>query len=102
MVTELPGSQNKKGEKNGTGSGEAVRIPELSQSHRDGDKGTTGEISGRQFQWGLISEWRKKPRMYPSPSLLLGWLEDQEHTDEDWAQYLQALVNVCYLSPLHS
>lgn len=65
-----------------------MRIPELSQSHRVGDKGTIGEIFGRQVQWGLITKWRKKPRMYLTPLPLLGWLEDREHTDKDWAQYL--------------
>lgn len=57
MATQLPGSQNKKGGKDGAGDGEAVRILELSQSHRDGEKGTTEEILGRQVQWDLITEW---------------------------------------------
>lgn len=36
-----------------------MRIPELGQSHRTGDKGTTREIFGRQVQWDLITEWWK-------------------------------------------
>lgn len=40
----------------GLETGEAVRILELGQSHRDGDKGTNGEILETQLQWGLISE----------------------------------------------
>lgn len=96
------------------GGREAARIPELSQSHRAGDKVTTGEIDTREAsslgldnqmgEWGIMRN-EEEVKDAPKPLLPVRVTGGQRAHRQglDSASHSRCLVSVCHLSPaLHS